>query len=113
MRKLDFQEWINGFPLLVGLYLVHVYRVYAWSQSTLPTLYFQVRKLLSSLDGSTDFSLDIAKRDPVPIYARLGLIGSFLSGALPDAIPEELIASTTARAEFTTMMKVKIISTFA
>jgi hypothetical protein len=113
MRKLDFQEWINGFPLLVGLYLVHVYRVYAWSPSTLTTLYFQVRRLLSSLDGSAYFSLDIAKRGQVLIYACLGLIGSFLSGALPDAIPEELIDSTTARAEFTTMMKVNIVSTSA
>lgn len=113
MRKLDFQEWIKGFPLLVGLYLVHIHRVYAWSPSTFTTLYSQIRKPLSNLDGSTYFSMDIAKRGPFPIYARLGLIGSFLSGALPDAIPEELIASTTAEAEFTTMMKVKIVSTSA
>lgn len=52
--------------------------------------------------------MNIAKRDPVPIYARLGLIGSFLSDARRDAIPEELIASTMARAEFTTMMKVRL-----
>lgn len=113
MRKLDFQEWINGSPLLVCLYLIRIHRVYAWSPSTFTTLYSQIRKPLSSLDVSTYFSMDIAKRDPVPIYARLGLIGSFLYGALLDDIPEELIASTTARTEFTTMMEVKIVSTSA